>query len=139
MAEQTEYPKPYPAITNLNRPHWDALRDHRLSLQRCDRCAKVWYPPGPWCPTCWSKEFRWVDLSGRATLNSWVVFHRAYFPAFDAEVPYNAAEVQLEEGPRLLTNVVGVANDALRAGMALEIVYDDVASDLTLARFAPAG
>lgn len=131
------YDRPLPAITNLNRPFWEALRQHRLSLQRCGSCHQVWYPPGPWCPFCWSRSFTWDTLSGRATVSSFVVFHTAYFPAFAAEVPYNVAEVELAEGPRLLADVVDVAPDQLSVGTAVEVVFDDVTAELTLARFRP--
>jgi uncharacterized OB-fold protein len=66
------------------------------------------------------------------------VFHQAYFKGFAGDIPYNVAEVELDEGPRLTTNLVGVANDAIKAGMPVEIVYDDVTEELTLAKFRPA-
>jgi uncharacterized OB-fold protein len=66
-----------------------------------------------------------------------VVFHQSYFKGFEGEIPYNVAEVELEEGPRLMTNLVGIANDDIRAGMTVEIVYDDVNEELTLAKFRP--
>jgi hypothetical protein len=66
-----------------------------------------------------------------------VVFHQSYFSSFEAEVPYNVAEVELEEGPRLLTNLVGVRNDAIRAEMPVEIVFEDVTDEITLAKFKP--
>jgi hypothetical protein len=66
-----------------------------------------------------------------------VVFHQSYFSSFEAEVPYNVAEVELEEGPRLLTNLVGVRNDAIHAGMPVEIVFEDVTDEITLAKFKP--
>jgi uncharacterized protein len=132
------YLKPLPTITPLNQPYWDALKRHELIMQRCDGCAKVWYPPSPLCPRCWSRKFPWTPLSGRGHVSSWVVFHQSYFKGFEGEIPYNVAEVELEEGPRLTTNLVGVANDAIHAGMAVEIVYDDVTAELTLAKFRPA-
>ena len=70
-------------------------------------------------------------------MSSWVVFHQSYFHGFDDEVPYNVAEVELEEGPRLLTNLVEVSNDAIRAQMPVEIVFDDVTDEVTLAKFKP--
>src|SRR5579872_1961182 len=135
MAEQ--YQKPLPAISSLNQPYWDGLRNRELKLPKCDQCAKVWYPPSSLCPRCWSRKFTWTRLSGRGRVSSWVVFHQSYFRGFDGEVPYNVAEVELEEGPRLLTNLVGVANDAIRAQMPVEIVFDDVTPEVTLAKFRP--
>jgi hypothetical protein len=66
-----------------------------------------------------------------------VVFHQSYFRGFEAELPYNVAEVELEEGPRLLTNLVGLSNDAIRAQMPVEIVFEDVTGEVTLAKFKP--
>lgn len=134
-----EYLKPLPAITPLNQPYWDGLKHRELKMQRCDSCQKVWYPPSPFCPRCWSRKFTWSKLSGRGRVSSWVVFHQAYFKGFAGEIPYNVAEVELDEGPRLMTNLVGVANDAIRSGMRVEIVYDDATEDLTLAKFKPVG
>ncbi len=136
MAEAT-YAKPLPAISSLSQPYWDGLRRHELCLQRCDGCATTWYPPAPLCPRCWSREFTWSRLSGRGRVNSWVVFHQAYFRGFEGEVPYNVAEVELDEGPRLLTNLVGVANADIRAGMPVEIVFEEATAEITLAKFRP--
>ena len=72
-------------------------------------------------------------------MNSWVVFHQAYFSSFKDDVPYNVAEVELEEGPRLLTNLVGIENADITMGMPVEIVFDDITEEVTLARFRPAG
>ena len=136
-SSQPQYSKPLPAISSLNRPYWDALKQRELRLQKCAGCGKVWYPPSPLCPACWSREFTWERLSGRGRVNSWVVFHQSYFRGYDSELPYNVAEVELEEGPRLLTNLVGIKNDEIRAGIPVEIVFDDVNAEVTLAKFRP--
>ena len=131
------YPKPLPAKSPLNAPYWDGLKRHELRLQRCQDCGTIWYPPAPFCPGCWSRQVLWQTLSGRGTVNTWVVFHQAYFAAFTADVPYNVAEVELDEGPRLLTNLVAVENDAITIGMPVEIIFDDVTDEVTLAKFRP--
>ncbi|HXG18022.1 MAG TPA: Zn-ribbon domain-containing OB-fold protein [Methylomirabilota bacterium] len=133
-----EYKKPLPAITTLNGPYWDGLKRHELTMPKCNDCGKLWYPPSPFCPECWSRNFTWQRLSGRGKVNSWVVFHQAYFSSYKDDVPYNVAEVELEEGPRLLTNLVDVANEDISIGMPVEIVFDDVTDDVTLAKFRPA-
>jgi uncharacterized protein len=133
-----QYLKPLPTITPLNQPYWEGLKRHELRMQRCDGCGKVFYPPAPLCPHCWSRKCTWTRLSGRGRVSSWVVFHQAYFKGFEGEIPYNVAEVELDEGPRLMTNLVGVANDDIRAAMRVEIAYDDVTEELTLAKFRPA-
>jgi hypothetical protein len=87
---------------------------------------------------CWSHNFAWQTLSGRGKVNSWVVFHQAYFSSFKDEIPYNVAEVELEEGPRLLTNLVAIDNDDITIDMPVEIIFDDVTEEVTLAKFRPA-
>jgi uncharacterized protein len=134
----TQYPKPLPSVTALNAPFWRGLKERELRLQHCDGCTRVWYPPAPQCPHCWSDKYHWARLSGRGRVNSWVVFHQAYFKSFEGEVPYNVAEVELEEGPRLLTNLVDVRNEEIRAGMPVEIVFDEATEEITLAKFKPA-
>ena len=132
------YSKPLPAVSELNRSFWDALRNRMLLLPKCNACGVVWYPPSPFCPDCWSKDFTWKRLSGKGQVNSWVVFHQAYFSSLKDDIPYNVAEVELDEGPRLLTNLVDVSNDKIEGGMIVEIVYDDVTENVTLAKFRPA-
>jgi uncharacterized protein len=133
-----DYKKPLPAITTLNGPYWDGLRQRELKMPKCNDCGKLWYPPAPFCPACWSRNFSWQQLSGRGKVNSWVIFHQAYFSSYTDDIPYNVAEVELDEGPRLLTNLVGVDNADIAIGMPVEIVYDDVTEDVTLAKFRPA-
>jgi len=132
-----EYKKPLPAISSLNSPYWDSLKRREVRLQSCDGCHKLWYPPGPFCPDCWSRNFTWEKLSGRGKVNSWVVFHQAYFSSVKDEIPYNVAEVELDEGPRLLTNLVEINNADITMGMSVEVVFDDVTEDVTLAKFRP--
>jgi uncharacterized OB-fold protein len=134
---QAQYQKPLPAISSLNKPFWEGLKRRELRMQHCDGCGKTWYPPSPLCPNCWSREFTWTRLSGRGQVSSWVVFHQSYFRGYDGEIPYNVAEVELEEGPRLLTNLVGVKHEQIRVGMAVEVVFDDVTDEITLAKFQP--
>jgi len=133
-----EYTKPLPAISTLNQPYWDGLKQREMVLPKCEPCNKVWYPPTRFCPTCWSRDFSWQQLSGRGKVNSWVVFHQAYFSSLKDDVPYNVAEVELEEGPRLLTNLVELSQTQIRIGMSVEVVYEDVTDEVTLAKFKPA-
>jgi uncharacterized protein len=134
--KESEYQKPLPTISSLNRPYWEGLRRRELRLQRCDRCGLTWYPPAPLCPGCWSRKFTWTQLSGHGRISSWVVFHQAYFRSYEADIPYNVVEVELDEGPRVLANLLG-ANREIRCGMPVEIVFDDVTEEVTLAKFKP--
>ena len=133
-----EYTKPLPIISEVNQPFWEAAKRHELRLQQCRACGKIWYPFGPLCPYCWSREYDWTRVSGRGRVTSWVVFHQPYFDGFKPELPYNVVQVKLEEGPQMLSNLVGVPNDAIRMDMPVEVCFDDVTEDVTLPKFRPA-
>jgi uncharacterized OB-fold protein len=132
----TEYTKPLPAVTPDNEPFWEACRRHELQLPRCRDCAHLRLP-GPICPKCLSMEADWETVSGRGALYTWTVIYQRYHAGFAEELPYNVAMVELEEGPRLISNVTGCDNGDLRVGMALEVVFDDVTDEVTLPRFKP--
>jgi uncharacterized OB-fold protein len=107
-------------------------------MQRCDNCEHVRFPPGPTCPKCLSAEATWTKLSGRGAVWSWTVFHQLYYPGFRDLLPYNVALVELEEGPRLYTNLIGVENEAIEEGMPVEVTFEDATEEWTIPRFRPA-
>jgi hypothetical protein len=131
----SDYAKPLPTLTDENRPFWEAARAGRLSLQRCDSCAHFRYPISPFCPRCLSADFAWTPVSGRGSVFSYIVFHKAYHPGFKVELPYNVALVQLEEGPRMYSNIVGTPNDQVRVGDAVEVVFDRATDEVTIPKF----
>jgi len=133
----SDYPKPLPVATPESQPFWDACRRHELALQRCDACCSFWFPPGPLCPRCHSAEWRWTPTSGRGTVYSFAVVHRVYHPGFSDSVPYAVAVVELDEGPRLPTEIVGVPVDGIRCDLPVEVAFEDVTSDVTLPKFRP--
>ncbi|MFB6899944.1 Zn-ribbon domain-containing OB-fold protein [Streptomyces hydrogenans] len=112
-----------PDIDAFTRPYWDAAAEGRLLLRRCRACARPHHYPREFCPHCWSEDVDWEAASGRATLYTWSVVHRNDLPPFGERVPYVAAVVDLAEGPRMMTQVVDVPEDDLRADMALEVVF----------------
>lgn len=129
--------KPRPRIDTVSRGFWDNARAHRLSVQRCDDCGDVHFPGSPVCPKCLSEAQSWVPVSGRGTLLSWVRFHRAYWDGFRTDLPYLVALVGLEEGPMLVSNIVGATPEDLTIGMGVEVVFEAVDDDLTLPKFRP--
>ncbi len=126
-----------PDIDDVNRPHWDGLREGTLRFQACEACGHIWLPPRGHCPACLADAAEWREAGGGGTLISWVVYHVAYHESLKDRLPYNVAIVELDEGPRLLTNVVGCDHADLRPGLrlTLAIEWED---DLALARFRPA-
>jgi uncharacterized OB-fold protein len=127
------YNKPLPQITPLDRPFWDAARENRLVVQACPDCGDMRFPPSPICPKCLNAEQTWQPCSGRATLESWVDFHRAYWAGFNDALPYRVCLVRLAEGPLLVSNLMGDSDAAI--GAALHVVFDKVTDDITLPKF----
>lgn len=130
-----DYLKPLPTLTDDNRPFWDACRQHRLQMQQCEDCGHIRFPINRVCPRCLGDAFHWQALSGHGTGFSYVVFHQVYDKAFANDVPYNVALVQLDEGPRIYSNVVGVPNDAVEVGDRVSVTFDAVTPEITIPRF----
>lgn len=134
-----------PEIDDFTRPYWEAAAEGRLLLRRCGECGKAHHYPREFCPACWAGEDRvtWETASGRATLYTWSVIHRNDLPPFGERVPYVAAVVDLAEGPRMMTEVVGGEGRELelglelRVGMDLEVTFREAAEGIWVAVFAP--
>jgi len=129
--------KPLPAVTEDGAPYWAACREQRLAVQRCTACKHLRFPPSVLCPRCLAFEHEWTTLSGRGTIYSFIVVHRPQHPAFFEDVPYNVAIVERAEGPRLHTDVVECANEDLRIGMPVEVVFEKRDDEITLPKFRP--
>lgn len=123
---------PLPVPTALSKPYWQALSEGRLVFQRCS-CGHAWLPARRHCPACLGSDLQWEQASGKGRLLSWVVYHTAYHEAFASRLPYNVAIVELDEGPRLITNMID-ACDQLRgdAPVQLAVQHED---GVALARF----
>lgn len=124
---------PRPAITQDSAFFWDGLKERRLLIRRCARCAHLHHPPGPMCPKCHSYEWTAQAVSGRGVLHSYVIVHQPQLPGFTYPLP--VALVELEEGVRLLGNVTGMDPEALRIGMALEAEFVEVEPGYVLYAF----
>jgi uncharacterized OB-fold protein len=133
-----DYAKPLPAPSPLSAPYWAGLTRRELHIQRCASCGDFVFYPRPHCPSCLSADLGWVEVSGHGKVYSYTIVRRAMNPAFGADVPYVYAIVELEEGPRLMTNVVNCAIEAVQVGMAVKAVYDAVTPEFTLLKFEPA-
>ena len=127
------YAKPLPKIDTLNRPFWEAARQGRLVVQHCTSCGDRHFPPGPVCPVCLSDSQDWVEVSGRGTLEGWVEFHRAYWDGFKDALPYRCCLVRLDEGPVLVSNLIGEGEPRFRA--PVRVACEEVTEDVTLPRF----
>lgn len=127
--------KAEPQPTPETEPYWEGCAAGELRLQRCTTCDAHYFPPRPFCPTCLSDDVVWEAVSGRGTLHTYVINHRAA-PGFEA--PYAIAVVQLDEGPRMMSNIVGVdpTPEALVLDMALQVSFE-TRGEIQLPVFGP--
>lgn len=131
--------KPYPLPDEYSAPFFEAAARGELALQRCDACGTFMWPVRPRCIKCFSDGLGWATASGEATLYSFTLIHRTLDPAFAGDVPYNLAIVDLAEGVRTFSNVVGVANDELRIGMPLRVIFETPTGGVAIPKFTTDG
>jgi len=134
-----EYKKPLPVPDPVTKPFWDSLKTHAMQLQKGSKSGRFVYYPRAISPYDMSEELVWTPVSGRGVVHAFTIPHRHPNPAFGGEVPYVVALVELDEGVRMLTNLVGVdpTPEAVQVGLPVEIVYDDVTDEITLPKFKP--
>lgn len=131
------YTKPLPTPTPISKPYWTAAREHRLSLQRCDR-GHVFYYPRSHCPECLSRDLEWIDCSGKGTLYTYTIARRPTGPGFEDDVPFIIAVVAIEEGPHITSNLVECPISDIHIGMPVQAAFEDVTDEVTLVKFRPA-
>ena len=131
-------PLPTP-ITPEAKPFWDGCRAEKLMLHRCEDCGHVFFYPRILCPRCHSRRIGWMQASGRGTLHSFEIAHQAFQKAWKIKPPYVLAMVQLEEGPRMMSNLINVepSPKAIKCDMPVEVVFTQVSDDVTLPLFQP--
>lgn len=126
-----------PTIENESRPFWDALQGGVLMLGYCRACQRVHYYPRPFCPHCWSESIEQQPASGRGMLYTYSVVHVNDQPPFRDRLPYVAAMVDLEEGVRVSTNIVGCGHEDLYVGMPVSVHFEHITPEVTTAVFRP--
>ena len=126
-----------PVPTPETQHYWDGAKAGELRLQRCTDCGHIYFPPRPFCPTCGSRAVEVITASGRGRLFSYVINH---LPSPGFTPPFAIAVVELEEGPRLMSNIVGCPQtpEALQIDMPLEVTFERLTDEITLPQFKPA-
>lgn len=129
---------PTPVISDINRPFWERGRQNELVLQRCTACSHLRYPISSICPRCLDSSWSWDPVSGRGEALSVATFHRVYHPSREDRVPYAVALVQLDEGPRMISDLVGDGALATAVGDRLAVAFDqDPDGRWAIPRFQP--
>lgn len=127
--------RPAPGISDDTRFFWDGVREGRLLIQRCSGCGRLRHPPGPVCPHCHSFEWDTVQASGRGTVYSFVVMHYPEVPPFEHPNPIGL--IELEEGTRLVAQLVGLKPEEVRIGLPVQVEFNCVDGELVLPQFRP--
>jgi uncharacterized protein len=125
--------RPLPQPTAISRPFWDACREGRLTIQRCQDCGTHIFLPQAFCPNCLGRSLSWIQSSGAGSVVTYTVVWRPQTPAF--EVPYVIAVIRLDEGVEMLTNLIDVEPEQVSVGARARVVFTDVAEHMTLPFF----
>ncbi len=129
--------KPLPVPTPQTQPFWDALAEGRVELQHCADCERYIYYPRTHCPGCLTRDLEWRELSGNGVVHTYTVARRPTAPPWSEDLPQLIAVVELDEGPRLTTELVNVDPDAIEVGMRVQPVFQAV-GEATLLLYEPA-
>jgi uncharacterized protein len=131
--------KPLPIINEDNRRYYEYAHKHELRMQKCLDCGHLRFPPGILCPKCHSLRAEWAQLCGRGQVYSYAIYRTSFHPAFQNEIPYVVAIIQLAEGPRLESNVTGCSADDIRINMPVDAYFEDLNETVSVPKFRPAG
>jgi uncharacterized protein len=126
---------PAPVANADSLPYWNAARERRLLIRKCSACDALHFMPRHLCPACWSDKLEWVQSKGHGVVHSFTVIRRAPAPAFAALVPYVIALIELDEGPRMMANVVGEGALDVRIGARVEVTFEDRGDGAMLPQF----
>lgn len=130
--------KPIPRPYQDSQAYWDAAKEKRLLLQNCRDCGKPQFYPRGVCSHCLGSALDWVEASGRGKVHTFTVCHRAPHPGFAADLPFVIAVIELDEGVRMMSNIVGCDPKTVRIDMPVKVVFEAATPDITMPRFMPA-
>ena len=129
--------KPIPVPTRETQPYWEGCKQHELRIQQCAACGHSQFYPRLYCTACMSERVEWVTASGHGTVLSFTIVYRPVTQAFAADVPYVVALITLDEGPQLMSNVVGCAPENVHIGMPVEVTFEDWTEEISVPKFKP--
>jgi len=131
------YKKPLPQATPWSKPFWEGCRKHELLIQKCQDCQKYIFYPKMFCPNCLSSNLKWVKSSGKGKVYSYMVVYSYQPTEFEKDLPYVVAIVELEEGVRLMSNIVKCPPESVKCDMRVGVLFEDVTEKVTLPKFKP--
>jgi len=129
--------KPIPRVSESTRRYWEGCASHKLLLPKCRTCEEVFFFPNNFCPSCLSDDIDWIEASGKGTVHTFSIVYRPPSPPFSGDTPYVVAMIDLEEGPRMMSNVVEITPEDARVDMPVEVVFEDISEGIALPKFRP--
>ena len=132
-----EYRKPLPILDSDGRKFWEGCQRHELLLQRCEQGFSYRYPPRPICPHCLFMNAKWEEASGKGEVYTFAVARIPLSPEWEPDIPYTIGVIQLDEGVRMVSNIIDCMLEDIVIGMKVEVVFDDVTDKITLPKFKP--
>lgn len=124
-AADLQAPLPVPVPNADSLPYWNAARERRLLIRKCNACAALHFMPRHLCPVCWSDQLEWIESKGTGSVHSFTVIRRAPMPAFAPLTPYVVALIDLDEGPRMIANVIGEDALSVAIGDRVKVTFED--------------
>jgi uncharacterized protein len=136
---EADHPIPQP-ITPEAKPYWDGLKQGKLMIPRCGACGHAFFYPRVLCPKCQSRDIKWFQASGKGRLHAFGIGHQVFNKALKIPTPYVLAMIELEEGPRMMSNLVNVPADAksVKCDMPVQVVFHKLTDDMTISLWEPA-
>ena len=138
MSTEIEYTKPLPTIEPETEEFWKAAKRHELFLQRCNACEEVIHFPRVMCYRCLSEDLGWIKSTGLGSVYSFTIIHQVAHLGFESEVPYVYAIIDLDDGARMISNVVNIEPSTVEVGMRVQVTFDDVTPEISIPKFEPA-
>ncbi|HEY42285.1 MAG TPA: Zn-ribbon domain-containing OB-fold protein [Dehalococcoidia bacterium] len=129
------YQKPLPKPNADDRFFWEGCKEHKLLFQKCLDCGLVRWPPSIICPNCHSNATEVIEVAGRGKIYTYAVYHQAYHPGFEKDLPYVTAVIELDGGPHFLSNLIDCEPDEVKCDMPVEIVWEDITKEFSLPKF----
>ncbi len=138
MNSNTIRPLPVPVNDALSKPFWEGTRKHELRMPICNSCSGIFFYPRERCPECLSDDLDWSTVSGLGRLHTYTIIEQSVHPYFLKDIPYVYAMIQLNEGPRIISNIINCPLTEIKIDMEVRAVYEDLNDDTTLINFEPA-
>lgn len=132
-----DYSKPLPILNEDTKSFWSGCKEHELRFQKCKDCGHIRWPASMICPECYSQKTEEIVAGGKGKIYTFVVYHTCYHPGFENDLPYVVAIVELEEGPHILTNIIGCNPDEVKCDMPVKVAWEDITEEFSLPKFEP--